>query len=105
MIIILTYNTPADLARQTGYNRTTIVEWIKKGKVKGHKSKKSKNWRIRLSEFSRVKPKCAKHGKTWSKIEIYILENNTHLNVNTLAKMLGRTPKAVACKKCRLKKG
>lgn len=96
------YNTACDYARASGLHPSTVACWIRSGKIKGYKPKKSKFWRIALVEFSRVKPKKDKSNKYWSKTEVYILKNNLHLSNEVLTKMIKRSVGAIKIKRHRL---
>lgn len=108
------YSTAADYARMTGFHRTTIVEWIKAGKlgVFNQKNKKpNAHWKICQKDMKRKvvvalksqKP-YPKHGKSYSDTELYVLMNNQHLPAKTIAKMIGRNERSVRIKLCRMQK-
>lgn len=110
------YSTAADYARLIGYHRTTIVKWIKDGKlsvvnktVKSKKKNYNMHWKITNKSFqpctiSKHKKPYPKHYKHWSKEEIYILKNNLDKPASVLTEMLKRNENSIRIAKCRIKK-
>lgn len=106
------YSTAADYARASGYHRTTIVKWIKLGKiaavnktVKSKKKNRNKHWKIaHKSIMFPVKKPHHNQGRSWSSAEKYILKNNLHLQVAELEKIIHRSRNAIKIMKCRIKK-
>ncbi len=108
------HSTAADLARMTGYHRTTIVEWIRAGKVGAWgKATKSPNchYKIYDKEFrprnvERLKggKPYPKHSKTYSNAEMYIMRNCAQLPARVVARMIGRSANAVRVKRCLMRK-
>ena len=101
------YQTLADFARLVGVHRTTVLAWVRSGKIKSKKKGNSKK-RHRLNE--RIFYHCStkkfikpypKYSTTWSETEIYILRNWTGTDEG-LAKAVGRSVNAVRIKRSRL---
>lgn len=101
------YQTLADFARHVGVDRTTVLRWVIKGRIKSRKKDNSKK-RHRLNEhlffrdskrnFEKPYPK---YSNTWSETEIYVLRNWTGTD-ESLAKAIGRSVNAVRIKRSRL---
>lgn len=101
------YETLADYARLIGVDRTTILYWVRKGKIKSQKDKHAPaNKRHRLSKtlftvnVEKFKKPYPKYSTTWSDAEIYTLNNWTGTD-EQLAKRLGRSVNAVRIKRYR----
>lgn len=101
------YQTLADFARLVGVDRTTVLAWVRSGRLKSKKKSNSKK-RHRLNEhlFCRysarnfMKP-YPKYSTTWSETDIYVLLNWTGTD-EQLAKAVGRSVNAVRIKRSRL---
>ena len=106
------YSSAADYARLSGYDRSTIYDWIRQGKIsvrnKTYKSKKkNRNCKWKISHYEMMRPKIKENPKwktTWKPYEVKILKDNMNLDIDTLSRMIGRTKNAVKIKKCRLKR-
>lgn len=101
------YQTLADFARYVGVDRTTVLAWFRSGRIKSKKKDNSKK-RHRLNErlfyHNSKKPfikPYPKYSTTWSKTEIYVLQNWTGTD-EELAKAVGRSVNAVRIKRSRL---
>jgi len=102
------YCTAADLARETGYHRTTVAAWIKAGKVKSVKKEKANShYRIYLKYFKKgfigsLRKADMKHGKWWTATEIFVLRNNMNKDMGAMVAILPhRTQNAIAIKRTR----
>lgn len=102
------YQTLADFARFIGVDRSTVLDWIRKGKIKSRKKSSSKK-RHKLNKkiFSqknrrRLQKPYPKYSSPWSPAEIYVLKNWTGTG-EQLAKAVGRSVNAVRIKRSRLK--
>ena len=103
------YQTLADFARLVGVDRTTVLSWVRKGKIKSQKGKSSShkwhklNKMIFVNNSYKFKKPYPKYSTTWSKDEIYILSNWTGTD-EQLAKRLKRSVNSVRIKRCRERK-
>lgn len=105
------YQTLADFARIVGVDRSTVLAWVRSGKIKSNKNGNGKNrHRLREELFWKSKDEYLrkKYGKpypkystTWSETEIYVLRNWTGTD-DELAKAVGRSVNAVRIKRSRL---
>lgn len=107
------YQTLADFARLVGVDRTTVLAWVRQGKIVSRKSKKEQNTKKRhklneklfyqhsADKFKKLYPK---YSTTWSETEIYVLRNWTGAD-RQLAKAVGRSVNAVRIKRSRLNAG
>lgn len=105
------YQTLADFARLVGVDRTTVLAWVRSGRIKSRKPKtapKNQHHRLKevlfyiaprknLAEFAKPYPK---YSTTWSRTELYVLHNWTGTDEG-LAKAVGRSVNAVRIKRCR----
>lgn len=105
------YQTLADFARLVGVDRTTVLAWVRAGKLKSKKKSNSKKWH-RLNEtmlyvhkretlIKRFGKPYPKYSTTWSATEIYVLRNWAGTDEG-LAKAVGRSVNAVRIKRSRL---
>lgn len=101
------YQTLADFARHVGVDRTTVLSWVRKGKIKSQKKNNGKRHH-RLNEelfyavsADRYKKPYPKYSTTWSETELCVLRNWTGTD-EQLAKAVGRSVNAVRIKRCRL---
>lgn len=102
------YDSAAEYARECGLDRTTIVQYIKEGILKAHKSP-GRGGRYKLHvkanpHPSKLKKPYSKYSKAYSETEIYILLNNKGKPAKVVAKMIGRNANSVKIKRCRLRK-
>lgn len=108
------YQTLADFARLIGVHRTTVLAWVRSGKIKSKKKSNSKK-RHRLGEtmfyeykretlIERFGKPYQKYSNPWSEAEIYVLRNWTGTD-EQLAKAVGRSVNAVRIKRSRLNAG
>jgi len=102
------YDSACEYARECGFHRTTVVEYIKKGILKARKNP-GRSGRYKLSVWanpqpSKFKKPYPKHSKNYSGTEIYILLNNKDKPAKVVAKMIGRNANSVRIKRCRLRK-
>ncbi len=101
------YQTLADFARFVGVDRTTVLKWVKDGKIKSRKKKPSnKRHRLALRNFTEVNKKrfakpYPKYSKSWSDTEMYVLRTWSGTDEG-LAKAVGRSVNAVRIKRSRL---
>lgn len=107
------YQTLADFARHVGVHRTTVLAWIRAGRIKSRKWRNDphskKRHRLNEELFYNVSRKnflkpYPKYSTTWSETEVYLLRNWTGTD-EQLAKAVGRSVNAVRIKRCRLSKG
>jgi transposase len=101
-------NSAQAFAREVGVHRTTVVEWIKKGRVKALPHKKGERWYIGEKQFGkdnveRLKKPYPKYSKPYSEAELHVIRNATE-DIKTVAKMLGRSPNAIKIKRHRMRK-
>ncbi len=98
------YNTAAHMAREIGFHRTTVVEWIKIGNIGSFKKMGSPNCNHKIPHYEfkpgriqqlKNKKPYKKHNKTWSDSEIYVLKTNWNLPDNVIADMIKRNERAV----------
>lgn len=102
-------NTAQDLARAVGVHRTTVVDWIKKGRITAMPHKKGRRWyiserRFRQAHIERLKKPYPKYSKSYSQAEIATLLAFPDKSDAVLAKMLGRSENAIHIKRWRLRK-
>lgn len=108
------YQTLADFARLVGVHRTTVLAWVRSGKLKSQKKSNNKK-RHRLDETMLYKCKretlvkrfgkpYPKYSNPWSETEIYVLRNWTGTDAQ-LAKAVRRSVNAVRIKRSRLNAG
>lgn len=101
------FDSAAEFARECGVHRTTVVEWIKNGKLKAYKMREGKT-HYKLPEqnakIKNLRPPYPKYYKWYTETEIYILINNKHLSNSEMAKMLKRSENSVCIKRCRLRR-
>lgn len=104
------YQTLADFARRVGVDRTTVLAWVRSGRINSRKKNNSKKWhRLNENLFVRygakkfMKP-YPKYSTTWSETEIYVLRNWTGTD-EQLAEAVGRSVNAVRIKRSRLNAG
>lgn len=104
------YQTLSDFARLVGVDRTTVLSWVRSGRLKSRKKDNSKKHH-RLNEelfynrsVKKYKKPYPKYSNTWSKTEIYILRSWTGTD-EQLAKAVGRSVNAVRIKRCRINAG
>lgn len=105
------YQTLADFARFIGVNRSTVLYWVKTGRLKSTKKDLHSKKRHRLSEelfyncARKTKKKYQKpypkYSTTWSETELYIMRNWTGTD-EQLSKAIGRTVNAIRIKRTRL---
>lgn len=107
------YQTLADFARLVGVDRTTVLAWVRKGKIISRKSQKRQNSKKRhkLNETlfyqhsaEKFKKPYPKYSTTWSETEIYVLRSWTGTD-EQLAEAVGRSVNAVRIKRSRLNNG
>ena len=104
------YQTLADFARHVGVDRSTVLAWVRSGKIKSRKRDNSKkHHRLNEELFYNVSARnyqkpYPKYSTTWSETEIYILRSWTGTD-EQLAKAVGRSVNAVRIKRCRLNDG
>lgn len=104
------YQTLADFARHVGVDRTTVLAWVRSGKIQSRKKNNSKkHHRLNESLFCRYSVKkfakpYPKYSTTWSETEMYVLRNWTGTD-EELAKAVGRSVNAVRIKRSRLNAG
>lgn len=101
-------NSAQSLAREVGVHRTTVVEWIKRGKVKAMNHRKGRRWYIGESQFTpsnieRLKKPYPKYSKPYSESELHVLRTSK-ADVNTIARILKRTPNAIRIKMYMMRK-
>jgi len=104
----LTYCTAADMARVTGYDRSTVLDWIRCGKVRARKRLRpyahhrifAKYFR---SEFINKVKKTNPHSETWwTDAELYILRSNIDEKISALERLIPhRTKTAIKVKRTR----
>ncbi len=101
------YQTLADFARLVGVDRTTVLAWVRSGKIKSSKKDNSKK-RHRLNEclfykrsLKKYQKRYPKYSKPWEETEIYVLMNWTGTD-EQLAEAVGRSVNAVRIKRSRL---
>ena len=101
------YQTLSDFARLVGVHRTTVLAWVKNGKIISTKKYNSNKWhrlndrlfyRTDIKRFLKPYPK---YSTPWSETEIYILRNWTGTDAQ-LAKAVGRSINAVRIRRSRL---
>lgn len=104
------YQTLADFARLVGVDRTTVLAWVRAGKLKSKKKSNSKKWHklnetlfYRVDKIKFMKP-YPKYSTTWSATELYTLRSWTGTD-EQLAKAVGRSVNAVRIKRSRLNNG
>lgn len=107
------YQTLADFARFVGVDRTTVLAWVRSGRIESRKSKKefnrkkrhklNENLFYRVDKIKFMKP-YPKYSTTWSAAEIYTLRSWTGTD-EQLAKAVGRSVNAVRIKRSRLNNG
>ena len=104
------YQTLADFARHVGVDRTTVLAWVRSGRLKSRKKGKSKK-RHRLNEelfykwsAEKYRKPYPKYSTTWNDTEIYVLKNWTGTD-EQLAKAVGRSVNAVRIKRCGIQAG
>ena len=107
------YQTLADFARFVGVDRSTVLAWVRSGRIESRKSKKEFNrkkrhklnetlfYRVDKRKFMKPYPK---YSTTWSATEIYTLRSWTGTD-EQLAKAVGRSVNAVRIKRSRLNAG
>lgn len=104
------YQTLADFARRVGVDRTTVLAWVRSGRIKSKKKDNSKKWhrlndrlfyRTDIKRFLKPYPK---YSNPWSDTEIYVLRNWTGTD-EQLAKAVGRSVNAIRIKRSRLNAG
>lgn len=102
------YDSAAEFAREARVHRTTVVAWIKKGIIQGHKGRERNcTWKMSFKENinpKKLKKKYDKYSKPYTDLEVYILKNNKHLSSKVIAKMINRNENSVKIKRCRLRK-
>ena len=108
------YSTAADYARLVGYDRTTVMDWIRAGKIKAFsRVGKPKNSHYRICDYEFAPKKIAqiraqkpylKYKKPYSNTEKYIIQNNDHLTAKQIAKMINRNPNSVRVKRSRMRR-
>lgn len=105
------YQTLADFARIVGVDRTTVLDWVRKGKLKSKKKSNSKKHH-KLLEYlfygytQETLRKCygkpyPKYSNPWTETEIYVMINWTGTD-EQLAKAIGRSVNAIRIKRTRL---
>lgn len=104
------YQTLADFARLVGVHRSTVLNWVRSGRIESRKSKKEFNrkkrhklnealfYRVDKRKFMKPYPK---YSTTWSATEIYTLRSWTGTD-EQLAKAVGRSINAVRIRRSRL---
>jgi len=102
------YCTAADMARETGYHRSTVVGWIKAGRIRSVKKRTSRSvYRIYQKYFAtgfikKLKKSDRRHGTTWTAAELCVLGNNMGKGLDSLTAMLpGRTRSAICVRRSR----
>ena len=102
------YCTAADYARATGYDRSTVLDWIKTGAVRAIKDRKPRaHHRIFYKYFKpeylvRFAKPDPRHKKWWTPAELYILRGNMDADAAALAALLPhRTATAIKVKRKR----
>lgn len=104
------YQTLADFARRVEVDRTTVLAWVRSGRIKSRKKGNSKRhhrlcehlfYRYSADKFKKPYPK---YSTTWSETEIYVMQNWTGTD-EQLAKAIGRSVNAVRIKRSRLNAG
>lgn len=107
------YQTLADFARLVGVDRTTVLAWIRSGKIKSKKKDNSKKrhklnehyfWHNPQKTIREFKKPYPKYGMPWSETEMFVLTNWTGTD-EQLAKAIGRSVNAVRIKRSRLNAG
>lgn len=104
------YNTLADFARAVNVDRSTVLAWVRAGRIKSQKRNKKSKKRHYLSNryfspkvIGQFKKPYPKYSKTWTKTELHILRNWTAGDA-ALAKALGRSVNAIRIKRSRISK-
>lgn len=101
------YQTLADFARLVGVDRTTVLAWVRSGRIESRKKGNSKRhhrlnetlfYKFSLENYRKPYPK---YSNPWSETEIYVLRNWTGTD-EQLAKAVGRSINAVRIKRSRL---
>lgn len=104
------YQTLADFARRVGVDRSTVLAWVRSGKIKSRKKDNSKRhhrlcehlfYRYSADKFKKPYPK---YSTAWSETEIHVMRNWTGTD-EQLAKAVGRSVNAVRIKRSRLNAG
>ena len=105
------YQTLADYARYCGVDRSTVLAWVRSGRIKSRKKDNSKKHH-RLNEelfyhngpkYMGFKKPYPKYSTSWSETEIYVLKSWTGTD-EQLAKAIGRSVNAVRIKRSRIKR-
>lgn len=104
------YQTLADFARLVGVDRSTVLAWVRAGRIKTTKKNPHSKKRHRLNEerfyhdswkpFLKPYPK---YSTSWSETELYVMRNWTGTD-EQLAKAVGRSVNAVRIKRSRINK-
>ena len=105
------YSTAAALAREIGYDRSTVADWIREGKIKAFSRARTTHYKIfdyefkpaNLKRLKQQKP-YPKHKKPYSETEVYILRHCQSLTARQIATILCRNVTSVRVKRSRLRR-
>jgi len=107
-----TYCTAADYARLTGYDRTTVLEWIKAGRIRSKKRagpySRHKIFQkyFKPNYINKIKKANSHYKKWWTDTELYVLRGHMDKKIGTLAALLpNRTKNAIKIKRTRIRGG
>lgn len=105
------YQTLADFARLIGVDRSTVLAWVRAGRLKTNKKNSKSKKRHRLNDhlfyhcdkriINTFQKPYPKYSTPWSETEIYVLKNWNGSDKG-LAKAVGRSVNAVRIKRSRL---
>jgi hypothetical protein len=102
------YYNATQLSEMLEIDRSTVVQYIKKGVIKAHQEKKGDVYEITHEEYLRIKNLFIRPYENWEmpyteEDKKFILAN-TDLSYKELSQKLGRNVNSVKIMKCRLKK-
>lgn len=103
------FDSASELARELKVDTKTVINWIEKGYIKTVFSKRRKykcNYKIPEDQLKKCPRKdYEKQGKKWSQAEInFIIYDYERLGPEKIAKIIGRSKRAVMIKKSIMRK-
>lgn len=103
------FKSAAEFARECGVDRSTVLRWIKLGKVKTKNKAKPKGSHYKIPEsqaklIKQLKKPYPKWQKCWSRAEENLILLSPHLKNKQIAEIIGRSYGSVRVHKTHMRR-
>lgn len=101
------FNSASEFARELDVDRKTVISYINQGKIKAHRYKNKKLYKIPENEKFKIKylkKPYPKWQKKWTIAEENMIRYSPYLSYKELSRILKRTVGSIKVHKCVMRK-